>query len=494
MKRLNILIIALLGIFAITACDSFLNVEPTNSAESSQSIKTAEDAQVMINGIMSKMTSSNYYGRNMILYSDAKGGDLTIYSQGRGGDALYTFNHSANSSSYSGFWTTGYNILLQINNLLANIEKVKEEGSPENFDSYKGQALTLRALLYFDLVRLYGVPYTMDKSSFGVPDIAEVLDASAQPTRATIEQNYTRIISDLNDSEGLLSKSKSDGYVNYYANKAIQARVYLTMGNNEEALKAAQAVIDSKAYTLYSNNEWVDSWKKQFGSESIFELAMYDNEGDLKGSSLGAYYCRAKDYTSSTFGYFGASTYFINRLAEDPTDVRHGIMSYDEFSKSFDSSYATDRMGACYKYLGGVSKPGDGKASASAVNIKVIRLSEMYLIAAEAALASDKKLAASYLQEIRKRAPGLEEATKDNITLDMILDEKSKEFFGEGQRFFDMIRLNKSIEFDDDTPGITPPHRPKVIDRTFGKIVLPISESEILANPALKEQQNPAYK
>ena len=65
-------------------------------------------------------------------------------------------------------------------------------------------------------------------------------------------------------------------------------------------------------------------------------------------------------------------------LGEDPTDIRWGIMTYDEISET--------RMGCCYKYLGGVDQPGDGKASASAVNIKVIRLSEMYLIAAEAAL------------------------------------------------------------------------------------------------------------
>jgi hypothetical protein len=76
----------------------------------------------------------------------------------------------------------------------------------------------------------------------------------------------------------------------------------------------------------------------------------------------------------------------------------------------------------------------------------------------------------------------------------MILDERSKELFGEGQRFFDMIRTNKSITYDDEFGGIAVTQRAKTIDRTFGKIVLPISQDEINANSALATEQNDAYK
>ncbi|MBQ5864704.1 MAG: RagB/SusD family nutrient uptake outer membrane protein, partial [Bacteroidales bacterium] len=127
MKKLNIILLAVLGIFALASCDDFLDMQPTNQAESSEAIKTAADAQIMMNGIMSKMTSSSLYGRNITLYADAKGGDLTIYSAGRGNDALYSFNHSPSSGTYSGFWTVGYNIILQINNLLENIAKIESD-------------------------------------------------------------------------------------------------------------------------------------------------------------------------------------------------------------------------------------------------------------------------------------------------------------------------------------------------------------------------------
>jgi hypothetical protein len=77
----------------------------------------------------------------------------------------------------------------------------------------------------------------------------------------------------------------------------------------------------------------------------------------------------------------------------------------------------------------------------------------------------------------------------------MIIDEKSKELFAEGQRYFDMIRLNRSIEFNDEFifPAVQITHRTKTIDRTFPKAILPLPVSETDANPAIKNQQNPGY-
>ncbi|HEX7754928.1 MAG TPA: RagB/SusD family nutrient uptake outer membrane protein, partial [Niabella sp.] len=152
---------------------------------------------------------------------------------------------------------------------------------------------------------------------------------------------------------------------------------------------------------------------------------------------------------------------------------------------------ADPRLGSCYKYSGNTSHAGD-KGSQSAVNIKVIRLSEIYLIAAEAALSTNKEKAAGYLNAIRKRSPDLVPATAATVTMDMILDERSKELFCEGHRFFDMIRLNKQITFNDEFVG-TITTRPKTIDRTYYKTILPISQDEINRNPGLEDQQNPGY-
>lgn len=437
---------------------------------------------------MSKLATADYYGRNFIMYGDAKGGDFAIRSQGRGLDALYTFNHSATSNAYNGYWNQIYHNILQANNIILNINKLEADGKGNaSLNSYKGQALTARALMYFDLVRLYGKPYNMDKASFGVPLILEPLDASAQPTRNSVEEVYTQILKDLKDAEPLLLKTISKGYMNYYSNLAIQSRVYLHMDRFDDALTVAETIINDKKYTLYTNEKWVASWSLENGSESIFELAMYVSEGDLRTGSLGYYLLRNGKITGA-MGWFMASDYYLARLGEDSADVRWGIMDYDESSNT--------RFGSCLKYAG-VDLKGD-KGSTSSVNIKVIRLSEIYLTAAEAAFrksAPDKAKAATYLNAIRKRSPNLAPATASDITLDMIINERSKELFAEGQRYFDMLRLNRTIEFNDDfiSPAVQISHRTKTINRTFYKTILPIAQSEMDANPAIVSQQNPGY-
>ncbi len=489
MKKIN-LIITILSVALLSSCKDFLDVKPSNSAAAETSITNANDAQVVLNGLMRKMTDVNYYGRNFIIYGDAKGGDFAIRSQGRGLDALYSFNHSVSSNSYGGFWTQIFHCILQANNLLQNIEKIEEAGTTTTaLSQMKGQALTLRALMYFDLVRLYGKPYNMDKNAYGVPLVLEPLDASDQPERATVDQVYTQILKDLTDAAPLMSKTKKTGFIDYYGNKAMQARVNLYMERFSEALAAAEEIINDNKYTLYSNANWVDAWKTVGASESIFELGMYVDEANLGSASLGYYLLRLGSVTGAS-GWFMASDYFLTRLNQDPSDVRWSVMDYDESS--------TTRFGSCLKYVGGPGRPGD-KGTASAVNIKVIRLSEVYLIAAEAALrlsVPDKVKASNYLNQIRKRSPNLAAATTANITLDMIVDERSKELFAEGHRFFDMIRLNRTIVFNDEfiSPAVIITHRSKSIDRTFFKTILPIPQSEVDANPVIAEQQNPGYE
>src|SRR5690606_24402052 len=117
--------------------------------------------------------------------------------------------------SYSSVWTQGFNAIAQINNLLKNIESLKATGSLENFNSYEGQALTARALVNFDLVRLYGEPYNENKAAWGIPIITKSLKADAQELRSTVEDTYKQILLDLKAAETLLPKTKLNGYLNY---------------------------------------------------------------------------------------------------------------------------------------------------------------------------------------------------------------------------------------------------------------------------------------
>src|SRR5574344_60194 len=152
MKKLYTTLLVVLSLFAFTSCNDFLDMKPTNSVDSKGSVTTARDAEVAINGLVREMLSTSLYGRNILLYADAKGGDYTVVSNGRGSDALYTFSHTSVSGTYSGFWSVGYTCIAQINSVLESIDAVEKAGTKEDFSDAKGQLYTYRAMIYFDLV------------------------------------------------------------------------------------------------------------------------------------------------------------------------------------------------------------------------------------------------------------------------------------------------------------------------------------------------------
>lgn len=495
MRKINIILASLL-ILLTASCKGWLDVLPSNQVDSSVSIQNVDDAQIMINGLMNKMTSTSYYGRNFPMYADAKGGDLTIFSAGNGGDGWYYFTHTPESNSYSGYWSHIYNCLYQANNIIKNINGLLEDEEVAGKDDLKeflGQALTLRALMHFDLVRLYGLPYNMNKDSWGIPVVTEPVDAGAQLLRNTVAEVYDQIVKDLTDGAKLISKSKSNGFINYYGNQALLAKVYLYMEKYTESLAAAEEVINSKVYTPYTPAKWVESWTTEYGSESIFELNIKTGENDPGDSGLGAYY-RRRAHGISAGGVFLGSQYWFDIMG--PNDVRWGIMDYDQ-SNDEDK---TGRKGACYKYSGSVDLKGDEGSTSTSVNIKVIRLSEVYLNAAEAAIHVAPAKAEGYLKVVAERDPDW--VAPATITAEDIMTERRREFLTEGITFFEYMRLNMTIKYDDDAFGraTNPPASGRGsltngwVTRDFGKIILPIPQAEINANPEIEKQQNEVYK
>lgn len=496
MKKITHILLSLACVLTFASCQGFLDMAPTNQADSSTCLTSVHDAQVMLNGLIYKMSSSSYYGRNFMLYGDAKGGDMTIYTGGNPGDALYYFNHSASSSSYWSFWSTGYNCLLQANNIINNIKKMQNEATTENFDDILGQALTIRALIHFDLVRLYGKPYNMDKNSDGITVVTEQVDASAKLLRDPVEKAYTQILADLNEAAPLLSKSVARGYFNYYANQMLLGKVYQYMDNQSAALTCFENVINSGKYALYTPANWVASWSREFGSESILEIAIYPSEGDLGTGSLGCYYMR-KGHINAANGNFNASKYWMDLMGEN--DVRWGIMAYGHYYGDTSQDPRIQARAAygkdwCYKYAGSTTLAGDkGSSNFTAVNIKVFRLSEAYLLAAEAALGSNKAKAAEYLNAIAQRNPDYTPWTSATVNADAVYNEYRREFLCEGKLFFEACRLNKTITFEDNAyyGSTVSSRRGLTIDRSNNLCRLPVSIDEIHTNPDI--QQNPGY-
>ena len=488
MKKIAI-ILSFFCALTFVSCEGFLDIAPSNQADSSTCITSESDAQVMLNGLLRKMTSSSYYGQNFMLFGDARGGDFTIYTAGYTGSNMYYFAHTKTSNTYSGIWSQVYNCLLQANNIIKNIEAMRDNGnSSSGLDDILGQAYTARALMHFDLVRVYGQPYNMNKGAAGIAIVTEPVDAGAQLQRNTVEEVYTQIVADLTKAAPMLGKKKVLGYINYYANQAILGKVYMYMDNYSAAAQAFANVIDSGVYSLYKPNEWVASWTKQNGAESVFELGIYPSEGDLGGSAYGILFRRKNHGNSSAYGCFSASEYW--HAIMDDADVRWGVMDYDHM---YGEEERSNWPVCCYKYSGSPSLAGDGKSTSTAVNVKVVRLSEVYLLAAEANLQTGNKAkAAELLNAIAVRNPN-SKVWGTEVTADDIFNEYRRELLGEGKLFFEEMRQNRKVKFEDDAWGFgtSTTYRETTIDRTFFRAILPICQDEINTNPNI--QQNPGY-
>jgi len=124
----------------------------------------------------------------------------------------------------------------------------------------KGQALATRALVYFDLARTYGYPFTSDNgASLGAVIITRTVSASeSRQPRSTVAKTYEQVFSDLETALPLLSRSKNTGHMNYWSAKLLQARAYLYTAQWDKALTAAQEVITSSPYTLVSRANYLN--------------------------------------------------------------------------------------------------------------------------------------------------------------------------------------------------------------------------------------------
>ena len=503
-------ILSIIGAFSVlilTSCDSFLELTPTNSVVASSSLTNVNEATVAMNGIYNRMTNLSYYGQRMTKYADMRGGDLYVPSSGRSDDAFFLFTHDQTRSNFGAMWDVIYKVIMLSNNVLTNIENgnVLTNSTAElaSLNDVKGQALAIRALAHFDLVKLYGLPYTKSgaPASLGVPIVTSVIAAQDKLPRNTVEDVYKQVIEDLTTAIPLLKTAKSNGKINQHGAKALLARVYLYKGDYNNAFTTASELITQTAgvYTLYTPANWVNSWKTQFSSESIFELSITSKDATALGnSSLTSFYAPMY-YNSAFLAGAVASDKYLDLLSEDMTDVRWGVMGIDEYGNSIRNPTRSipGRKGWITKYM------GDKTDVVSATNVKIIRLSEIYLIAAESALKKitpDKSASVTYLNAIRARAIGLEPASivSTNEQLEtLILNERSKELIAEGHRFFDLLRLGKTIYFDDPStkfnePVLSTSGRTTSLNWDYGKIILPIPDYEMNANPQMK--QNPAYE
>lgn len=497
MKQTLTYILVASSLFFSSCTGDWLNVNPSTAVGSDQAITNIEDAQVALNGIYRIAASHSYYGDNYLYYGDCRAEDVQPrISKGPGGRVTpyYEFNVIATDAfNVTRVWNQPYIVIHQANSLIEKIESgAVVTGNAAELARIKAEALAMRGLALFNLTQLFGMPYTFDNgSSLGVPIEIKATEPTHQPARNTVAECYAQVVKDLTDALPDLAEGKHDGYQNRWSVKALLSRIYLNMNDHANALKYAEEVIDNGGlYTLFTHDEYPTVWGKDFHSESLFEFyyTLSEPAGGTGGEGAPMVYAdNVKDWNNLVL-----TQAFLDLLNEDPADVRHALTRLPE--KPTEDLFPTGSTGHPKYLIKYPGKTGDVTTGNPQDNdICVIRLSEVYLNAAEAAfkLGGGEHLtkARTYLNAIVSRANPEKSVSEQELTLERILKERRKELVGEGLAFFDYLRNGKSVNHKGGWHLLSVPANAVTIAPSDLRIALPIPQAEIDANPNMV--QNP---
>lgn len=466
----NIFLIALL--FTLGACDDFLTELPETAVPEDEAMTNLTSAEETIIGIYSCFKNPDLYSGALIQAPDIQA-DLVQAAIGYSnqyGD-FYRWTITPNDDVLLEVYGGLYEIIARCNFFFDHAEAVRAtlKGETEEalMDKYEADASFMRALAYSDLIRNFCPAYEPEtaETALGVPlylHYREGNGSTVKKARASLKASYEQVLADLDRAETLAKRQGSDAmYVTQGAIAALKARVYLYMQNWKKAEEYATKVIEAKTgssaiYSLadvnYSvqapdgtvTNEYAAMWKYDTANEIIWKISFSSTD---MGGSLGTL------FMGITAGLYNPSylpaKWLVNSYSS--ADVRYRTF----FTK------ATTMRGVSWEIT--TKYPGnpviDGSAGPYYVNMpKVLRLSETYLIRAEArAMQQNTNGANKDLTALRKARItnyGATSYSQDKL-LGAIQDERAKELYLEGFRLADLKRWKKGFERQPQTGTIT---------------------------------------
>jgi hypothetical protein len=480
--------------------DNWLDLTPSNGVSASEAIKTSDDLGSVRVGLYAAVKGNsslvNYYGRLMFIYGDVRGEDVQYEYKGGSDRASFyyymEYNTEDNFTTSTAVWQVPFVVIARANRIIEAAEGGNLTDAEESADviaQYAAEARVLRAMATFDLTRIYGRPYTQDQgASLGAPIVTSSIESTMKPSRSTVEECYEVIEQDLNDAvnSGALTEDITSGYVNLWAAKALQVRVYLTKGEWSKAYSIAQDIIQNSPAELWTTSEYATAWDKTTTAhrkEMLFEIAINDNTDWTDREGI------AYTYAVPGVGYGDVivTKAFYDMLASDPQDVRNDVLTTSAASDYADINVYINKMPA-----------PSGSTSVCYSNVPILRLSEVYLSGAEAAFnAGNAEAAATLLNAIisNRTTDASKLVTAEDVTLDRIYIERRKELVGEGQRYFDAMRRDETIvrytdESDRGWHDVLSAEA-RSFNRNSKKALPLIPVGEINANPNM--QQNPTY-
>lgn len=452
---------------AMSSCrKGFLQLDPPTSLTPGQALSTEADLLVALRGAYAGLRHVDLFGRSVPLIGDVMADNAFQHSINTNRYTAYNaYTMTALDGNASGMWSAAYTVILRANNIIN-----AQVPASANVDQYKGEAHAIRALAYFTLVRHFARPYTDNPNGPGVA-IITAYDPDAKLPRNTVAEVYTLIHDDLNKAYTLMTKYTNSSQFSKYAAKALQAKAYLAQGDKDNAKTAALDVINNGGFTPITtanhDSYWANSTVTTNKLETIFEVSA-DAVANLAFDALPYIYSQNGNYgdfvvADDLYASFTAGDVRLNLYPIVPRPKSPPGPAIPTVNK--------------YPVINGDHS-----------DAKVIRLSEMYLIAAEASLPGNENDARTYVNFItsRRNAPAI--TSTGAQLLEDILAERRRELAFEGERYHDLQRLMRPVVRSTNYPASA-----RNIAYSYFRRILPIPQAELDANPAIRSQQNPQY-
>lgn len=460
-KSFKILVMAVLGLVLIAGCEDLLDTEPSTNVDPETAQENIDGIEAILTSVYNRIQSQWRYGREITLAPDvlADNTDQHPTTSGR-----YDGQAVNDQGSHITFWNTAYLTINEANYVIAGAEET-EGVAQATRDRLKGEALFQRGFTYFDLARTYGYEPGREVGGWDQSAIIrteptrDVGDADLR-SRSSNADVYNQAVSDIEEAINLLSNNDRGVYfANYVGANALMARIQLYLENWQQAINYADvAISNADVQLLDSEDDFTSNPFDQVPNpESVLELSIDPVEESL-GSNSGL--C---PYTNPTHWFDVIPSQ--NLLDEfDGNDYRNHLFAFsDDFPYTLKWDCSTG--------------PFDD-------NVPLIRLSELYLIKAEAHAELNQLTDALDALETLQTARGLDpfvSADQDEI-IEEIMVERRRELNFEGHRWYDLKRRALDI--------------PKQVGATLVpyddfRVLSVLPQGEVDNNPNL--DQNPGY-
>lgn len=523
MKTTYKILPAITALAFLGSCND-LNTEPMSGTVTSQQKETvvANDpsmAEASVNALpmMTKQYCGIYNNENYqndfgwpasMLLMDSRTADMpsTTDSYNWFGYGLDYSDKTSSSSSTRFMWGTNYNMIFSCNSILKTIDP---ETTNETLQYYMAQALGYRAWAYFNLAQMYQFTYVGNQDKPCVPIITEENSDQAAVdgvARATVQEVYDQILSDINKAIDLLKNTGhvapadrlEKQFITACSATGIRARVNLVMNNWSAAAEDAQYVIQNSKCTPYTIEE-VSKPSFWDASDHSWLFAI-----DIESGEVGNLHCWPGHFVTFYYGgYAQVGVYrMINKTLFESipsTDVRkgwwcdangespnldeaHAEVIYSYFDDPKEAAYINVKFDTYQSMFTGVCYLND---------IPLMRIEEMYLTLAEAQAMSGNTTGGvatlnSFIQNYRNPQYNCMMTTATEIQ-DEVWKQRRIELWGEGIAYYDLQRLKKPVD------RVGGGFEPSVVfnipaDSPLRLYLIPLAETQ--TNPLIPESAN----